>query len=48
MENCLPRTGDGDGPTGGEEAATGRLGDGGGSGGAPVSSGRVDGENPST
>jgi hypothetical protein len=37
---CLPRTGDDDRPTGGEEAATERLDDGGGSGGAPVSSGR--------
>jgi hypothetical protein len=37
---CLPRAGDHDGPTGGEEAAIERLDDGGGSGGAPVSSGR--------
>jgi hypothetical protein len=39
---CSPRTRVDDGPTGGEEAATGRLGDGGGSVGAPA------GGNPSS
>jgi hypothetical protein len=36
---CLPRTEDDGGLTGGEEAAAEGLDDGGGSGGAPVSSG---------
>jgi hypothetical protein len=39
-EKCLPCTGDDGELTGGEEAATEGFDDGGGSGGAPVSSGR--------